>query len=60
METLTPSRREILAEDLQIVRVTLATISDDVREISEDAADAIEEAIVKLDSAQRKFARASG
>lgn len=55
-----PSRREMLDQDLQIVRVTLATISEDVRGFSVPAADAIEEALERLDSAQAAFARKSG
>ncbi|HWA08866.1 MAG TPA: hypothetical protein VG838_05295 [Opitutaceae bacterium] len=52
-----PSRRELLDQDLQIVRVTLATISGDVRGFSDRAADAIEEALEKLDCAQEAFVR---
>jgi hypothetical protein len=58
MNANAPLRREILDEDLQIVRVTLATISDDVRGFSTSAADAIQDALVKLDCAQQEFARA--
>jgi hypothetical protein len=50
----------MLDQDLQIVRVTLATISADVRGFSGPAADAIEEALEKLDSAQEAFGRKSG
>lgn len=50
-----PSRREMLDQDLQIVRVTLAAISPDVRGYSALAADAIEEALERLDSAQEAF-----
>ena len=49
--------RQILDEDLQIIRVTLATITQDVRRFSEIAADAIQEALVKLDRAQSEFSR---
>jgi len=52
-----PSHRELLDVDLQIVRVTLATISADVRHYSDRAADAIQDALVKLDCAQEEFAR---
>ena len=55
MEPLASSKRQILDEDLQIIRVTLATITDDVRRISGHAADAIQEALAKLDVAQREF-----
>ena len=55
MESSASSKRQILDEDLQIIRVTLATITDDVRRISGRAADAIQEALAKLDVAQREF-----
>ncbi len=45
----------MLDEDLQIVRVTLATILDDVRAFSDQAADTIQEAIERLDRAQSEF-----
>ncbi len=54
-----PQQKEILREDLQIVQVTLETISGDVRRFSGHAADAIEEAVGKLERAQHEFARAS-
>jgi hypothetical protein len=57
MNSNTPLLREILDEDLQIVRGTLAAISDDVRSFSSRAADAIQDALVKLDCAQQEFAR---
>ena len=56
MDPLPCSRRQILDEDLQIVRVTLATIVADVRAISQQAAGTIQEAIERLDRAQREFA----
>ncbi len=49
------SKQQILDEDLQIIRVTLATITEDVRKFSSRAADAIQEALVKLDFAQHEF-----
>jgi hypothetical protein len=55
MEHLTPSERQILDEDLQIIRVTLATITGDVRYFSDRAANAIQEALEKLDLAQQEF-----
>ncbi len=55
-----PSKQQILDEDLQIIRVTLATILGDVRAFSGRAADAVQEALVNLDTAQREFARVSG
>jgi hypothetical protein len=57
MEHLISSKRQILDEDLQIIRVTLATIVTDVRQISSLAADAVQEALAKLDTAQQEFAR---
>jgi len=55
MSPTTASHRQMLDEDLQIVRVTLATILDDVRAFSDQAADAIQEAIERLDRAQSEF-----
>jgi hypothetical protein len=57
MEHSISSKRQILDEDLQIIRVTLATIVTDVRQISSLAADAVQEALAKLDTAQQEFAR---
>jgi hypothetical protein len=59
MEHLPPSQRQILDEDLQIIRVTLATIVNDVRHFSARAADAVQEALAKLDAAQEEFAHAN-
>ncbi len=53
------SHRQILDEDLQIIRVTLATINDDVRSFSSQAADAISEALEKLERAQWEFTHVS-
>jgi hypothetical protein len=55
MSSTTASRRQMLDEDLQIVRVTLATILTDVRTFSDQAADTIQEAIERLDRAQSEF-----
>lgn len=55
MQHSVPSHRQILDEDLQIIRVTLATINDDVRGFSSRAADAITEALERLDRAQWEF-----
>ena len=57
MNPSTPSRREMLDEDLQIVRITLSAISADVRGFSDRAADAIQDALVNLDCAQDEFIR---
>jgi hypothetical protein len=54
MSTVTLSP-QVLDEDLQIVRVTLATIAGDVRCFSSRAADAIQEALANLDLARREF-----
>ena len=51
----TESHREVLDQDLQIIRVTLATIMGDVREFSGSAATAMQEALDKLDRAQWEF-----
>jgi hypothetical protein len=55
MSPTTASRHQMLDEDLQIVRVTLATILDDVRAFSDQAANAVQEAIERLDRAQNEF-----
>ncbi len=60
MEQLVPPKRQILDEDLQIIRVTLATITEDVRHFSAGAAKAMQEALEKLDVAQREFSHARG
>lgn len=52
------THREVLDQDLQIIRVTLATILGDVREFSGSAATAMQEALEKLDRAQREFGNA--
>ncbi len=58
MEHSVPPERQTLDEDLQIIRVTLATITDDVRHFSKAAAKAMQEALQKLDLAQREFSHA--
>ncbi len=55
MQPSAPSQREVLDEDLQIIRVTLATITDEVRAFSGQAADAIQQALERLDFAQQEF-----
>ena len=55
MSPTTASRRQMLDEDLQIVRVTLVTILKDVRAFSDQAANTIQEAIERLDRAQSEF-----
>jgi hypothetical protein len=54
--TLSP---QVLDEDLQIVRGTLAAIAGDVRCFSGGAADAILEALEKLDTARKEFSLAA-
>jgi hypothetical protein len=44
-----------LNEDIQIVRATLEHIVEDVRSFSETSAEAIEEALGKLDRALQEF-----
>ena len=48
-------RVRILNEDIQIVRATLEHIVEDVRSFSETSAEAIEEALGKLDRALQEF-----
>lgn len=57
MESTRPLNREILEEDLQIMRFTLAAISDDVRQFSDRSADALENAMEQLAVAHQEFAR---
>ena len=57
MQPIMPLSREILDEDLQILRVTLATISEDVRHYSAASGDALQEALEKLNQAYQEFVR---
>ena len=59
MDPDSPPNKEILDEDLQIIRVTLATIADDIRHFSPLAAKAVKTALVHLDEAQKVFSRPS-
>lgn len=59
MENDQPLTREILNEDLQILRHTLVAIAPDVRRFSGRSADALREAVEKLEIAQREFSRPS-
>jgi|GEM_PF-6413851 len=52
MESNHPRSREILHEDLQIIRHTLAAISADVRRLSPFSAEAVERAITDIDVAR--------
>jgi len=57
MDPDSPLKRQVLDEDLQIIRVTLATIADDVRSYSPEAAAAVKTALMELDHAQQVFSR---
>ena len=59
MDTATPLSRQVLDEDLQIIRVTLATIADDIRLVSPKAAEAVQTALSQLDQARQAFNRPS-
>ncbi len=48
----------ILDEDLQIVRATLASISDEVNRLSPHAGEAVHAALEKIDEAHDEFVRA--
>jgi hypothetical protein len=50
---------QVLDEDLQIVRATLASISDDVQRLSPQAGQAVSEALSKIDEAHAEFVRSS-
>ena len=52
MESNEPLSRDVLHEDLQILRHTLAAIADDVRRLSSFSAEAVERAIRDLDLAR--------
>ena len=58
MEPKTLLHRQILDEDLKIVRATLEAISEDVRYYSDASALALAESVEKLALAQAEFARA--
>jgi len=57
MEPKTLLPRQILDEDLKIVRATLEAISDDVRFYSDASALALAQTVEKLALAQAEFAR---
>jgi len=59
MDAFTPMDPQILDEDLQIVRATLATITGDVHRLSPAAGQALDEARAKLDQAHAEFVRPS-
>lgn len=49
---------QVLDEDLQIVRATLASISDEVNRLSPHAGSAVHAALEKIDEAHEEFQRA--
>ncbi len=57
MDHPTPLNRQVLDEDLQIVQATLAAITEDVRRISDPAAELVQEALDRLNRARREFQR---
>jgi hypothetical protein len=59
MDPQSPLSPQILDEDLQIVRATLASISDDVNRLSPHAGQAVYDAMEKIDEAHAAFVRHS-
>jgi hypothetical protein len=57
MESQTSKRVQVLDEDLQMVRATLATIAGDAHHFSGEAGYAIVEALEKLNYAQEEVSR---
>jgi hypothetical protein len=55
---LSPSP-QVLDEDLQIVRATLASISEDVKRLSPNAGRAVNDAMEKIDEAHAVFVRST-
>lgn len=60
METSPVLSVQMLDEDLQIVRATLATLSDDVARICPAAGGAFNDAIEKIEQAHSEILRADG
>ncbi|HNW41781.1 MAG TPA: hypothetical protein PKN08_07775 [Opitutaceae bacterium] len=52
-----PLSREVIDQDLQIMHATLSVLLQDIRHISSQAADSVQNAVVLLDQARREFAR---
>jgi len=52
-----PLPPQVLDEDLQIVRATLASISSDVNRLSPNAGQAVNDALTKIDEAHAEFVR---
>lgn len=49
----------VLDQDLQIVRATLATISEDLNRVSPHAGQAVHDALEKIDEAHAEFIRSA-
>lgn len=50
---------EVLDDDLQLVRATLASICDDVRRLSPFAGQSLFDALTRIDEAHEEFVRSS-
>lgn len=59
MDATLPLSAQVLHEDLQIVRATLATISHDVNRLSPHAGRAVHDALERIDEAHAEFLRAA-
>lgn len=59
MENCASLPPQVLDEDLQIVRATLAAICDDVSRLSPHAGQAVSDAMGKIDEAHAEFVRSS-
>ena len=55
-----PLSREVIDQDLQIMRATLSVLLQDIRHISSQAADSVQNAVVQLDQAGFLADRAHG
>jgi hypothetical protein len=55
MDGHSPISPQVLDEDLQIVRSTLASIVDDVSSLSAQAGDAVRDALERIDVAHAEF-----
>jgi hypothetical protein len=59
MDTRSSLPAYVLDQDLQIVRATLATISEDVNRLSPPAGRAVHDALEKIDQAHAEFVRSA-
>jgi hypothetical protein len=59
METFPLLTRQIIDEDIQIVRATLATISGEVNRLSPEAGRAFHDAMEKIEEAHEEILRSS-